>query len=144
MPNALYQPYQSGLMRATFNKQNYPFATGIAIGLAGPPPTVNSVTEVANVGSYVRQAVPQTAAAWSYPYDSSGVVYNNSQITFPVATSYVGWVSGIFIADSVSYGAGVGATTGTILFYGNINPAKEINTNDQLYLPVSGLSCRMY
>lgn len=143
MAYALYSTYQSGLMYGTFTGQHYPLATGLAIGLTGPPPTVNSIVEVANAANYTRQPYSQTTAAWSY-LPNSGIMYNNNQITFPVANAYLGWVSGIFIADSWSYGAGVGSTTGSILYYGTFSPAKEIAVNDQLYISPSSLSIRMY
>lgn len=144
MSQALAQAYQSGLMYATFNKQNYPTATGLAIVLLSQPPTANSFVEVPNAGAYARIAVPQTASEWSYPYGiGSGIVFNNNQKSFAIATAPWGYVSGIAIADCVGYGGGI-TGSGSILFYGTVPTPKDVGINDQIIISTSGLSVRMY
>lgn len=137
----LYTTWQSGLAYEFFNAQQFPRPTGLAIVLLGPVPTNTQVVEVANAAGYARQGVPQNAANWSYPYPNSGLMTNINQITFPVCTAYLGWVSGIAVSDSLNYGAGI-LGSGSILFYGTISPAKELAQNDQLYIPALGLTCQ--
>lgn len=140
MPNNLYNTLQSGLMFQIFYNQRFNFSggntspTGLWIGLTSVPPTNTSITELA-VSNYARQPIATGFAAWSYTYANSGLVYNNTQVNFPVAAADWGWVSGAFISD-----AGAGGNT---LFYVNLGTPKIITQNDQFYVPVSGCYVRM-
>lgn len=143
MANALYSTYQSGLMYSIFNNVSFPAPSALFVGLASIPPTNTSVSEVANVGGYARQPISSTQANWSYPYSNSGVMFNNPQINFGVASAYIGWVSGIFLADNVGYGAGI-TGVGNIGFYGTASTAKEYTQGDQIIFPPSSIMVRMY
>jgi hypothetical protein len=77
-------------------------------------------------GGYSRQSYTSNSSNWITPFYSgiaSGVTYNNNQIQFPVATSDIGNVSGIFIADD--------AASGNILFFGQLNSPRFIRSGDQ-------------
>ena len=89
--------------------------------------------EVSNAGSYARQVLPPSDANWSTT-GISGQTFNNAAFTFPVATSNWGWVSGIMILDSASYGSGNALAYGTL-----INPT-SVASNSQYIIPVSGIS----
>lgn len=140
MPNNLYNTLQSGFMFEIFYNQRWNFTggntspTGLWMGLTSTVPTNISVNELA-VSNYARQPLGTGFAAWSYPYSNSGLVYNRTQINFPVAAAAWGWVSGAFIAD-----AGAGGNT---LFYVNLSVPKDITQNDQFYIPLSGCYVRM-
>ncbi len=112
----------------------------LAFGLTTIIPTLNQVTEVANVGGYARQVYgPNTVANTFWDYNvplTGGFAVNRSPITFPIQTVALGMVSGAFIADSASYGAG------NILWYGNLPTPKDLGINDAMYIPASGASIR--
>lgn len=109
----------------------------IAVALTSTPPddtdTGASSRELANTGSYARQAVTQNASNWTDPVAADGICYNLSTITFPVATADWGWVSGCLICDSATYGGG------NALIHGTLTTPKLIGNGDQLIAAVSGL-----
>lgn len=126
-----YFTLQSGLMFHLFENVQHSKPTGLAIGLTTSAPTNRAVIEIPNQSGYARVASALGSAAWSYQAD--GKVYNNNVITFNVASGYWGWTSGVFISDSSAYGGG------NILFFNSHMVPKELNTNDQVSYPVSGL-----
>ncbi len=141
----LYNSSASGLVNHFLGSGVFSKPTGIAFGLTTVPPTNNSITEVANAAAYARQNYGQNTttfvavnALWSFPLELSGIAYNNNQVTFPVSTGAQGMVSGAFIADSSAYGGG------NFLFYCNLATAKDIQVNDQFYIPISGAQVRFY
>lgn len=137
MANNLSNAYQSGLMfQVFFNQSMQPPAT-IAVALTTVPPNNLTFTEAANAGGYARQTVGLGINNWTYQWIGSGVMYNKSTITFPVATADWGWISGAQLVDSATYGAGTG------IFYTTLTTPKNITINDQFYIPPSGLFVRM-
>jgi len=140
MPNQLGGPYQSGLVRQIFFGQPMTPPTGLYFALTGPTPTNLGYTEL-NVSNYAR--VPAGISngtgvlSWTEFGVGSGAVYNMGQINFAVASAYWGWASGIILVDSAVINGG------RMVAYGNISPAKEINTNDQFFIPVSGCLARI-
>lgn len=83
-------------------------------------------TEVTG-GSYARQT-----AAFAAP--SGGIVANNADISFPVASANWGTVIAAFLADAVSAGNG--------LYYGTLTASKVININDQFKFLSGSLSAQ--
>lgn len=136
MANLSYA-WSSGLLCEIFQGITWPKNADLYVGLTSQPPTNLGYTEVPNVGGYARQHVSPSTSDFSFNYTTSGVVYNNVQISFPIANANIGMVSGIILTDSGTYNAG------NMIFYGNMTPAKDYQTNDQLYIPVSGLVCTM-
>lgn len=141
----IYYPYASGLLDLVFGSGFHTKPATLAFGLTTIPPTNTQITEVANANGYARQVLaPNTVpfsgvnANWSYPVLLSGIAYNNSQITFPISLGSWGNISGAFIADSASYGAG------NIMFYTTLATPKDIEINDQFYIPVSGAQIRFW
>lgn len=135
----------SGLLNHFLGNGTFAKPSGIAFGLTTIPPTNVSITEVPNANAYARQNYGQNPGAfnagnalWSFPIENSGIGYNNQQITFPVSTGSYGMVSGCFVADSSAYGGG------NTLFYGNLAIAKDIEVNDQFYIPISGAQVRFW
>lgn len=139
----IYNTYASGILNHIFGTGILSKPATLAFGLTSIPPTNSQVTEVANAGGYARQALTfnsvafsATNANWSFPTLLSGTVYNNLQITFPIVTSPLGMVSGAFIADNAGYGLG------NILFYTSLTTPKDLQLNDQFYIPISGAAIR--
>lgn len=142
MPNNLYSTMQSGYIYEIFFNRPFTFTgggsspTGIWLGLTGPVPTNQSITEL-SVSNYARQPIGTGFPTWNYTYgNASGLVYNNNQITFPVAAANWGWVSGAFLADG-------GYPGSNVLFYVNLSVAMEITQNSQFYIPQSGCYVRL-
>lgn len=136
----MYSTFASGVLNqyvlsGTLNKP----AT-MAFGLTTVAPTLNSITEVANAAGYARQSYgPNTVATTYWDYNiplTGGFAVNRSPIYFPVCTAAIGMTSGCFIADSASYGAG------NILWYATLATPKDLQINDQFYIPASGASIR--
>lgn len=119
-----------------FGTGTYSKPAAIAIALCGSPPidaqTGATITEVPNVGAYARQAVTQTAQNWTDPVGADGIVYNLATITFPVAQSDWGWVSGVAVIDNVTWGAG------NMLCHGALTTPKQIGSGDQFLMNISG------
>lgn len=90
--------------------------------------------EVANSGAYARQTLNPSAVNWTDPVGVNGICYNLGTITFPVATASWGWVSGVAICDSATFGAG------NHLIWGALTTSKLIDTNDQLIIAPSGIA----
>jgi hypothetical protein len=144
----LYYSYASSLLSLVCGTGVEGKPATLAFGLTSVAPTNNSITEVSNVGAYARQALAPNSAGvpfsgvnsnWNFPTPIiSGICYNNLQITFPVVTASIGMVSGAFIADTTTYNAGRN------LFYTTLPIAKDLEVNDQLYLPISGVQLRFW
>ena len=95
----------------------------VALYTAAPGPTGGG-TEVTG-GSYAR-----TACTFGSP--SSGALVNSVPCTFPQATGNWGTVTSFGVFDA--------ATSGNLLYYGNLTASKTINTGDQLTFATSGVS----
>lgn len=141
----LFNSTASGLITHFLGSGVFVKPSGIAFGLTTTPPTNSSITEVANANAYARQNYGQNTgpfnavnALWSFPLEGSGIAYNNNQVNFPVSTGAQGMVSGAFISDSSAYGGG------NTLFYCTLSAAKDIQLNDQFYIPVSGAQVRFW
>ena len=80
---------------------------------------VTAVKEV-STGSYAR--VQHTDWRDAHAVGTSGVIDNNSAVTFPTATADWGLVSGVFIADH--------ATAGNILMHGALTTPRDIKSGD--------------
>jgi len=110
----------------------------IAIALTKNTPddtdTGASSKELANSGAYARQSLNPSATNWTDPVGVGGVCYNLSVLTFPTATANWGWVSGVLICDSATYGAG------NAWAHGSLSTPKNIDINDRLEIPVSGIA----
>jgi hypothetical protein len=129
---------ESGLRSHLFRSATFAKPTVLAIVLSSGTP-VDSMTgsnclEWQNAGGYVRQTLNPSDTNWSADNLTQGLTYNNQAITFPVCTLPGGWVSGILIADSATYGQG------QILVWGSSTVPKYFDLNDQCIIPVSGLS----
>ena len=93
-----------------FGSGTFSKPTVIAVALTRDVPadiqTGATIPEVANAGSYARTTHTPSANNWIDPVGVGGACSNIGAITFPVATADWGWVSGVAICDSATWGAG--------------------------------------
>lgn len=86
----------------------------------------SGIVDEPSTGGYARQSYSATSGNWIAPYYSgiiAAVTHNTTQIQFPVATSDIGDVSGIFIADDPA--------SGNVLFFGQLSSPRYIRNGDQ-------------
>jgi hypothetical protein len=112
-------------------------AIALSSGIPSDASTAADMWELGNVGSYARQSLNASSTNWSRDSTFSGTTYNNSAIAFPTATADWGWVSGVMICNSATYGGGSG------FFWGSLATAKRIESGDSLTIPISGISVRL-
>lgn len=104
----------------------------IAIALCSGEPadarTGATIPELPNQGAYARQTLNPSADRWLDPVGADGVCRNHQDATFPIAQSDWGWVSGVAICDSATYGAG------NMLMHLALTVPKLIGSGDRLVL----------
>jgi hypothetical protein len=99
--------------------------TSVYVALYTTDPTdANSGSEVSG-NNYSRVQV----TAWDAP--SNGATANTSVITFPTASGSWGTVTHVGILDA--------ATTGNLLFHGQLAESKPIGTNDVFTFPAGNV-----
>lgn len=106
---------------------------GIFVGLSLGTPTSVSSSEVATGSGYVRTGSAASVFAAAGTPASSGTATNTMAMTFgPFSSSAV--ISGVFISDTVSSGAG------NLLFYGNLATVRTPLTGDSLVFATGALT----
>lgn len=123
-----------------FGSGTYAKPTVIAIALCKTPPGSGdngtlTGKELDNSGNYSRKELNPSATNWLDPITNDGTE-NNSAITFDVATADWGYVSGVAICDSSTYGGG------NMLFYGALTTPKIIGQDDQFKFNAGNLDVR--
>jgi len=142
MANA-YNTLQSGLIYQLFFNKTFETPTGLYVGLFSNAPTNTSFTEVSNGGNNYNRLPCGVSngtgnLSWTFPYSNSGLVYNQSPITFPLVTGGDwGYVSGVGLFDSAVYGGG------SWLLYSTLPTAKYLAVGDQGFLQPSGILARI-
>lgn len=107
-----------------------PVGQFVGLATAAPSSLSNSSAEVATGSGYVRQSVAFGAAATPA---SSGSASNNAANTFgPFSSSQA--ISGLFISDTVSSGAG------NMLYFGNLSTPRTPLPGDSLIIAAGALS----
>jgi hypothetical protein len=100
----------------------------LAFALLRNPPTDGmtgaTIPEVSNAGGYARQTLNPSSSNWLDPIGTDGLCYNHQQVLFPTATADWGWVSGVAILDSATYGAG------NVWIHGTLTTPKLIGVGD--------------
>lgn len=121
-----------------FGSGTFTKPTVLAIALCSGAPTDAmtgaTIPEMVNTGAYARQTLNPSATNWLDPIGTDGICYNLVQVDFPTATASWGWVSGVAIATSATYGAG------QMLVRGSLTTPKVIDSGDALRIPVSGMA----
>jgi hypothetical protein len=132
---------ESGILNHIFRTNSFTKPVNIAVALCSTPiadenAIGSAINEVANAGSYARQLLNPSDANWIFggQVNGSGVIYNNTTISFPEATVAWGHISGIAILDSATYGGGA------LLFRGTPSVVKFIDVTDQLTIRPSGIT----
>jgi hypothetical protein len=103
---------------------------GAFAGLATGAPTSVASSEIAVGSGYVRGTMPFGAAGTP---SGSGTATNNAAVTFGPFSSNQS-ISGIFVADTVSSGAG------TMLYFGLLTTARTVGVGDQLVVGSAALT----
>lgn len=121
--SAISNYLENKLINLVLRNQAYTPPTTVHLALYTSDPTdAGTGTEVSG-GAYERQVITFNA-----PTD--GMVSNNAEILFPIATENWGTVTHIGLVDE----------TGNLLFYGALTLSKTISTNDQLKINVGDIS----
>jgi hypothetical protein len=126
--SALTNYLESGLLNHIFRGTSYSAPATLYIGLTKNFVSGNlesGIIDEPSSGGYARQPYTSNGTNWIAPYTSgnSMVIHNLSAIQFPLATGNIGNVSGVFIADN--------ASSGNILFYGQLSYPRNIREGDQ-------------
>ena len=128
MAGSLKDAYKNIVLEALFRNVDYA-STATFMALYTSAPTDSAAgTEVANAGSYARQAITFGAA-------SGGSMTNSSAVTFPQATADWGTVTGFAIVDSATYGGG------NQIAYGDITPNQSIPSGVTASFAISAITC---
>ena len=123
---------ESSVLSHLFRTDTFTKPTVMAIALCKDLPVdadtgALTTKEIANAGSYARQTLNPLDANWSYTQTSdSGTISNLSTITFPAATADWGWISGVALTSSATFGAG------NYFLGGALALPKLISNGDQL------------
>ena len=129
---------ENSLRAHIFRTSSFTKPSVLAVALSSGTPldsfTGASMLEWANTNNYARQTINPLDANWSADDNVNGNTYNNNVLTFALcASGDGGWVSGICICDSATYGAG------NVLVWASAVVPKYYQLNDQVVIPVSGL-----
>jgi hypothetical protein len=121
-----------------FGSGTYTKPTVLAVALcSGVPVDANTganIPEIANAGAYARVTFNPSATNWKDPVAIDGIVNNLLAITFTQANADWGWVSGVAICDSATFGAG------NMLVWGQLTTPKLIGNGDQFRFNATDLS----
>ena len=125
---ALTNYLESGLLNHLFRGLAYTAPSTLYIGLTQSFNSGNlksGILDEPSLGSYSRQSYASNTSNWISPYYSgvSGLTHNTSSIQFPIATADIGTISGVFISDA--------ATSGNVLFFGQLSSSRSIRNGDQ-------------
>ena len=96
------------------------YESGGANGLEHGLKPYNGSNKELSGGSYAR--VQHTAWRSPYTVGTSGVIDNNTAVTFPTATGNWGMVSGVIIADA--------STQGNVLMHGALTTPRDVKSGD--------------
>ena len=116
------------LISGTVRNTSYPAPRNVYLALYKTDPTKNNTGDEVEAESYNRQEITFNAPA-------NGVTANSAQIDFSVATSNwgnVGWV-GIFDQEFA----------GNLMYFTELDNAKEILTGDQFRIDVDKLNLQL-
>lgn len=116
------------LISGTVRNTSYPAPRNVYLALYKTDPTKNNTGDEVEAESYNRQEITFNAPA-------NGVTANSAQIDFSVATGNwgnVGWV-GIFDQE----------VAGNLLYFTELDNAKEILTGDQFRIDVEKLNLQL-
>jgi len=127
---------QSGVFNHLLRTASLTKPGTIAIALCSNPPTESSTgancNELANTGAYARYPNASGDVFWSHEAPGSG--NNIGLVTFTQATADWGYVSGVALVDSATYGAG------NIIMYGQLVTPRIVLNGDQFKFNATNLT----
>ena len=127
---------QSGVFNHLLRTASMTKPSTISIALCANVPGEGShggsMFEVANAGSYARTVHSSGDVFWNHLSAGSGS--NIAQVTFTQATADWGYVSGIALVDSSTYGAG------NIIMYGSLVTPRIVLNGDQFKFNAANLT----
>lgn len=114
-----------------------PAIIGIALCTASMASTMTGATipEVANSGSYARQALNPSSSNWAAI--SNGTTSNTPAITFSAATADWGTVVGCAILDGTTVGGN------NLLYFGTLGAPKVVSNGDTFQFSAGSLSINL-
>jgi hypothetical protein len=130
---ALTNYLESGLLNHIFRNTAYPASATLYIGLIKNFILDDIENGIIDEPALSRQPYNSNPTNWIAPYASGSALatHNTSAIEFPIATTNIGNISGVFIADNIS--------SGNVLFYSLLSSSRNIRQNDQFILPSGSL-----
>lgn len=116
---------ENAFLNHVLRNQSMTSPTTVYLALYTSDPTdADTGTEVSG-GGYARQVI-------TFGAPSNGVTSNSATVLFPVATANWGTITHFGIRDA--------STGGNLLFYGQFDTAKTIQTGDQVIINISGIT----
>lgn len=131
---------QSGVFNHLLRTASLTKPGTIAIALCSIPPTESStgesMNELANTGAYARYPNASGDVFWSHGAGIGGQGSGNNiaQVTFTQASADWGYVSGVALVDSATYGAG------NIIMYGTLVTPRVVLNGDQFKFNATNLT----
>lgn len=116
----------------TFTKPGT-LAIALCSGVPTDAMTGATIPELPNGNGYTRKTLDPSAANWLDPIGAGGLCENLVAVTWDAATASWGWVSGVAIVDSATYGQG------NVLIHGALTTPKNIDVDDQFRFPSGSL-----
>lgn len=126
--SALSNYLENKLLNHVLKGTTYTPPSALYVALFTTDPTDASTGSEVSGGSYARKTVTFGTAV-------NGVISNNIDITFDVATVNWGTITHIGIYDAVS--------GGNLLFHGALTASKSINVDDQLKISSGSLTVNL-
>ena len=123
--SAISNYLENALLNATLTNTTYTSPASVYLGLFTSNPTDSNVGTELSAPSYARQAVSFGAA-------SSGSSSNVSAISYDQATTDWGTIGWVGLYDA--------ATSGNLLYYGALDTATTIDTNEIFVIPIGNLT----
>jgi hypothetical protein len=123
--SAISNYLENALLNATLTNTTYTSPASVYLGLFTSNPTDSNTGTEISAPSYVRQVVSFGAA-------SSGSSSNVSAISYDQATTDWGTIGWVGLYDA--------ATGGNLLYYGALDTATTIDTNEIFVIPIGNLT----
>ena len=123
--SAISNYLENALLNATLTNTTYTSPASVYLGLFTSNPTDSNAGIELSAPSYTRQVVSFGAA-------SSGSSSNVSAISYDQATTDWGTIGWVGLYDA--------ATSGNLLYYGALDTATTIDTNEIFVIPIGNLT----
>jgi len=122
---ALSNYLENNVLDHTLGTASFTSPSTVYVALFTTDPTDADTGDEVSGGGYDRQAVTFNAA-------SGGSTSNDEEVVFDVASASWGTITHIGIYDA--------ATDGNLLYHGELNDSKAIDSSDQFRIPADNLT----